>query len=485
MKHSGILLLVLILTLMSVSASADPYTQDQVLERMDRAWQTAVTAAAQDPVRQQEVTAELTAISYYDFLSDTIDFAVTDVYSITDGGNTMQYMAQVIGQPDENGLYPLYICLHGGGSDDEEGYFNNAQWLDMAEYYLDSVESGIYVAVRGITNNWNLHFDDASYPLYDRLIEDMTLLCNADPNRVYLLGFSAGGDGVYFIAPRMADRFAAVNQSSGHPNGNTLLNTANLPICIQSGIRDTIFSPQRSVAAAAFDRQLDAYRDAFGFGYVHEVFIHVPEGHNYSDNDPNEGTRQLVLEAPQVFVDLMGDPEINAMYPEDLSYAYDDEVNSAYLAQTEQLGMKIVEKDTNAVRFVSRFSRNAHPNELVWDLSARAAYRETTSYYWLQADSTVNTGLIHASFDRAENRFDIQLPEEPNGDFSILLHPDMVDFSRPVYVRCGDRTAEADFTIDDAEILASMSDTLDWDLAYAARIPFSSLEFGDEADSNF
>ena len=77
------------------------------------------------------------------------------------------------------------------------------------------------------------------------------------PNRVYLLGFSAGGDGVYAIAPRMADRFAAVNQSSGHPNGVTLLNNANLPTCIQSGIRDTMFSPKRSVASAGFDQQLE------------------------------------------------------------------------------------------------------------------------------------------------------------------------------------------------------------------------------------
>lgn len=477
MKRFGMLLLALVL--MSVTASADPYPQEQVIDLMDKAWQTAVTAAAQDPIRQQEVTAENTSVLYYDFMSEDIASAEMEVCSITDGTYTMQYTAQVIGEPDENGLYPLYICLHGGGSDMEEGYFNNSQWLDMAEYYLDSVENGIYVAVRGITNNWNLHFDDASYPLYDRLIEDMTVLCSADPNRVYLLGFSAGGDGVYSIAPRMADRFAAVNQSSGHPNGNTLLNTSNLPICIQSGIRDTIFTPQRSVAAAAFNQQLDAYREKFGFGYLHEVYIHVPEGHNYSDNMPDEGTSQLVLENPQVFVDLMGNPDINVQYPEELSYAYDDETNSTYLELTEQLGMKTVGKDTNAVRFVSRYTRNAHPDDIVWDLSARAACRETSSFYWLQADYAVNTGLIRASFDRTENRFDIQLQEKPNGDFSILLHPDMVDFSRPVYIRCGDRIAEANFQIDKDELLASMSDTLDWDLAYAARIPFSSLGFDD------
>ena len=39
-----------------------------------------------------------------------------------------------------------------------------------------------------------------------------------DPNRVYLTGFSAGGDGVYQITARMNDRFAATNMSAGHHN---------------------------------------------------------------------------------------------------------------------------------------------------------------------------------------------------------------------------------------------------------------------------
>jgi poly(3-hydroxybutyrate) depolymerase len=34
-----------------------------------------------------------------------------------------------------------------------------------------------------------------SYPLYDRLITNMVLFEGVDPERVYLLGFSAGGDG--------------------------------------------------------------------------------------------------------------------------------------------------------------------------------------------------------------------------------------------------------------------------------------------------
>lgn len=124
MKRFGILLLILMM--ISVTASADLYAQEDVIDLMDKAWQIAVTAAAQDPVRQQEVTAAKTLITYYDMLSETFKSTEMDVCSITDGAYTMQYIMQVIGDADEHGLYPLYICLHGGGSDTEEGYINNS-----------------------------------------------------------------------------------------------------------------------------------------------------------------------------------------------------------------------------------------------------------------------------------------------------------------------------------------------------------------------
>ena len=186
--------------------------------------------AASDPVRQKEVTPQEMAVK-----TET-GTEYMDVCTINMGDRQMKYTLDIIGNPDENGLYPLYITLHGGGEASEEE--NNSQWLAMKDYYSESVSNGIYVAVRGMEDVWNLHFLDDSYPMYDRLIEDMILLKNADPNRVYLLGFSAGGDGVYAIAPRMADRFAAVNMSSGHPNDVCLLNTSNLPFEIQVGIRD-------------------------------------------------------------------------------------------------------------------------------------------------------------------------------------------------------------------------------------------------------
>ena len=43
----------------------------------------------------------------------------------------------------------------------------------------------------------------------------MIAFYGVDSDRVYLMGYSAGGDGVYQVAPRMADRFAAAAMMAG------------------------------------------------------------------------------------------------------------------------------------------------------------------------------------------------------------------------------------------------------------------------------
>ena len=479
MKNRGTVLTALALALalcvsvLPARTLAEGADQSAVLSSVTQAWQTAVENARQDPERQREVTPEVQEV-------DTGDETYgLEVYNITDGTYTMRYLMNVVGDADENGLYPLYICLHGGGTDEAGGYFNNMQWLDMFGYYQDSVSNGIYVAVRGITDEWNLHFDDASYPLYDRLIEDMIVFKQADPNRVYLLGFSAGGDGVYAIAPRMADRFAAVGESSGHPNDVSLLNVANLPFCLQSGIRDTMYEPMRSVATAAFDQILNDYRAEFGYGYEHRVYIYVPEGHNYDDNDPDETSTQTVLTDPQAFVDAMEDPDVEESFDEDDSYEFSDDVNESYAELVAELGLETTNTDTNAVRFVSGYVRNANPDTVVWDLGTRAATRETTGFYWLQADREVDTGLLVVSFDADSNTFTVDIREELNGDFSILLRPSMVDFSRPVRVVYQGRQAEVTVEPDEALMKRTAEDTLDPEMASAAEISFGSLGLKD------
>lgn len=136
------------------------------------------------------------------------------------------------------------------------------------------------MACRGITDTWNLHFQDESFPLYDRLIQNMILKYDVDPNKVYLMCFSAGGDGVYAITPRMADRFAGANMSAGHPNEVSALNLKNVAFMLQVGGKDTSY--KRNLWTARYDAILNALQSNYG-GYTHRTLIHMYSEHTIYD----------------------------------------------------------------------------------------------------------------------------------------------------------------------------------------------------------
>ena len=168
MKKLSVVLMILALLAVSCApafAESSSASQSEVAV-IDEAFAMLQREAQQDPVRVSEVTP-------------ASDDPEVPICFIKQGDRTMAYMMEVIGEPDETGRYPLYITLHGGGSDSKEG--NDGQWGIMFDYYKESVTSGIYVACRGMQDVWNMHFLDESYAMYDRLIEDMILLKNADP----------------------------------------------------------------------------------------------------------------------------------------------------------------------------------------------------------------------------------------------------------------------------------------------------------------
>ena len=467
---------------LTVNPSAEPLAQ----EEMHRMVEETAEAFYQNAELAEELESEIQflhqEIPVENYPAEEWDFCV-----LTHEGKSMRFFMETIGEPDENGQYPLYIALHGGGSGPAE--MNNLQWIDMLYYYRGAVENGIYIACRGITDTWDLHFREDSYVLYDRLIEAMTVLCGADPDRVYLLGFSAGGDGVYQIAPRLADRFAAANMSSGHPNGVSLLNLANCPICLQAGIRDYYSEDaMRSVRAAEFEKTLSDYHEKYGFGYQHSVRIHVPNGHNFVDFEDGESTvlkdptafavRAAAEDMPGVFLDVMEDCGLQR----DISWlsyysGWDNEAFDRGImnAVTETLGLETVKANTNAVRYVSQFTRDPAPAKIVWDLSTRAQTRESDSFYWLEAGQSVNRGIITAEYDAARNTITVEPDADVNGDFSILFHPALVDVSRPVTIRTGEITLTV-WINPSAEFLKdSMLEKGDPKLACIGKIDYSTV----------
>ena len=167
----------------------------------------------------------------------------------------------------------LFISMHGGGNVPRR--INDSQWENQKHLYRP--KEGVYVAPRAPTNTWNLWHQGHIDPLFARLIENMVALEEVNPNRVYLMGYSAGGDGVYQLAPRMADYLAAAAMMAGHPNETSPLGLRNLPFAIHVGERDSSYN--RNKVAANWKMQLADLHKADPGGYIHHVQIHAERGH--------------------------------------------------------------------------------------------------------------------------------------------------------------------------------------------------------------
>ncbi len=171
---------------------------------------------------------------------------------------------------------PLFISMHGGGGTAAE--VNDQQWANQLKLgYSYAPSEGIYVAPRAPTNEWNCWHGAQVDALLTRLILAFVAAGTVDPDRVYLMGYSAGGDGVYALSPRMADRFAAAAMMAGHPNGVSLENVRNLPFAIHMGQNDTAYD--RAGVAAEYGRKLEAMQADDPLGYEHQVMIHPGKGH--------------------------------------------------------------------------------------------------------------------------------------------------------------------------------------------------------------
>ncbi len=186
--------------------------------------------------------------------------------------NEMKFFLQTFGSKPEAG-WSLYFSLHGGGGVADS--INESQW--NRHHTLYTIKEGILLIPRSPTNSWNMWHQEHIDLFFNRLIQNMISLNDVNPNRIYLMGYSAGGDGVYQLAPRMADRFAAAAMMAGHPNETSPLGLRNIGFTIHMGENDSAY--QRNVIAMEWESQLEKLKDNDLDGYHHLVIIHEDKGH--------------------------------------------------------------------------------------------------------------------------------------------------------------------------------------------------------------
>jgi len=201
-----------------------------------------------------------------------------DSKTIKHGELKMPYTFIKFGKAPATG-HSLYISMHGGGS--APAAVNDRQWKNQIRLYKP--EEGYYLAPRAATDTWNLWHEGHIDPMFDTIIENFVALKGVDPNKIYITGYSAGGDGTYQLGPRMADRWAAAAMMAGHPNEARPDNLYNLPFFIQCGAKDAAYD--RNKIATQWGAKLGTLAKANPGGYKHKTIIYPNFGHWMNGKD--------------------------------------------------------------------------------------------------------------------------------------------------------------------------------------------------------
>jgi poly(3-hydroxybutyrate) depolymerase len=188
------------------------------------------------------------------------------------GKYKMPFWYKTFGEKPDAGR-AMFISMHGGGGAPKQ--VNDRQYENQKRLY--QLKEGVYVVPRAPTDTWNLWHQAHIDNFFDRLIEDLVVFENVDPDRIYIMGYSAGGDGVYQLAPRMADRLAAAAMMAGHPNETSPLGLRNLPFAIHVGANDSGYG--RNQVARQWQQKLAELHAADALGYTHVVRLHEGKGH--------------------------------------------------------------------------------------------------------------------------------------------------------------------------------------------------------------
>jgi hypothetical protein len=259
--------------------------------------------------------------------------------------------------------YDLYLSMHGGG--EAAASVNDQQWQNQITLYHPP---GIYLAPRAPTDTWNMWFQDHIDGFFERIIQLCVANLGVNPNRVYIMGYSAGGDGVYQLGPRMADRWAAGAMMAGHPNDASPVNLRNIGFTLHVGALDASFD--RNKIVLEFAKKIQALQDADPGFYKYFAQVHAGKPH---------------------WMDL---------------------------------------EDTVALPWMAAFTRSPHPKKVVW-LQDGAGIRTQQQSYWVGRPDRKDS-LLKASITAEIKGQEVHVLGTNLDSAVVFLNDFLVDLDKPV-----------------------------------------------------
>jgi len=180
------------------------------------------------------------------------------------------FVCETKGEKPENG-WPLFINLHGGGAAEQECKIHQKRYAFYEGKFIVPRDDHVKIG------RWKEpHFT----PIF-KLMTQMVLFEDVDPNRIYLMGFSEGGNGCFRMSQNRLDRFAGLGPSSasGGPPAEHFLNTA---LIHQWGRGDKNYD--RNAYASAFKDRMWALKARYPDRLPFKLIQHQKDGHHISDH---------------------------------------------------------------------------------------------------------------------------------------------------------------------------------------------------------
>ncbi|HSG06326.1 MAG TPA: dienelactone hydrolase family protein, partial [Nitrospiria bacterium] len=317
------------------------------------------------------------ALRYYltHGFSDTVPIGVRPGRTLHMGLERINYGLFVPETYTPDRAYPLIICLHGAG-------FSGDAYLDRWRPRLG--EEFILACPSVPMGNW---WTPAAEKNVLAVLDQLLRTYNIDTDRVFLTGMSNGGNGTFLIGLNHADRFAALVPMAGafpEPLYPMLDNAQTVPLYIIHGSKDHIMPVEYSRKLTAYlteNNRPVTYRE-------HDRAHHLAGGHFF----PREELPDLVSWLRK---------KKRKPVPESLVLTADRD----------------------------------HSGRLFWirldEISNEAGSFWASEYYPEEGEK-----LKQGAYGRMEAAISdnlVMIVSERIIRFSLLIHPKMIDFKRPVH----------------------------------------------------
>jgi predicted esterase len=350
-----------------------------------------------------------------------------------DGSLSLDNVVDVPAEYDPARRWPLRVSLHGGVGRDAPGP-NDPPARPLTNRIQSTGEIVLHPRAWSSSQWWNF----SQVENIARLIARVKRVYNVDESRTYITGISDGGTGVYFLAMRQATPWSACMPLNGHPlviaNPDTgadgqlyVGNLVNCPLHIVNGGKDPLY-PAASMAplVAMFTRA----------GVTHEFKVYPEAGHDVSWWPQERAGYEAWLAAHP-----------RQPHPAGISWESErtDRYNRFRWLMIDRLGKRpsdVEIKDVNTYQPIPVMERTLFNHEKP---SGRVDVVRTGNSF------TARTRGVQA--------------------FTLLLSPDVIDFSKPVRVTVnGKVTHDSVVKADPSTMLAWAVRDQDRTMIYAAAL---------------